>query len=553
MSRILRTDREHPVVFDQTVDVVVVGTGVAGYSTAITARKGGAEVIQLEKASHVGGTTRKAGGWIWVPDNPFMRAAGQVDEKHDFLAYIARLARPNKYSPDRDDFGLTAWQIEKLSAFYDNGAAALAQLIEWGAIRIQHGVGIPDYYAQLSENKAPTGRCMFPNKLDEPDGPIGSGEDIVNLFDRVAKEIGVDIRVNNSVRQLVLEHDIVTGVVVDTPDGESRIRATKGVVFASGGFTHNVEMRDNYLSGPLMGGCAAKANTGDFVEIAQEVGAELINMNYALMAPMVLDIAVQDAPTTTGTWRMAGDSMLWVNKYGHRVTDEKAMYHELAQVFHTWDPARAEFPNLVMIAIWDQGSEDHFTGDLIPGYHYEFGNPLIMNRPDRPHVMRANTLNELIGEIADRLETFKEATGGYALDTTFAENLEATLARFNDFASKGVDTDFHRGESPMPQFFNGPARPENPGNPTLFPISDSGPYYATLMASSSIDTNGGPRTDPEGRVLDRAGTPIEGLYGVGNCVGSPFGKAYPGAGATLGPYMTGGWATGKAVASAASH
>lgn len=73
------------------------------------------------------------------------------------------------------------------------------------------------------------------------------------------------------------------------------------------------------------------------------------------------------------------------------------------------------------------------------------------------------------------------------------------------------------------------------------------------MVSSSIDTNGGLRTDPEGRVLGRTGTPIEGLYGVGNCVGSPFSKAYPGAGATLGPYLTGGYVTGGAVASAASH
>jgi SnoaL-like domain/FAD binding domain len=54
------------VGFSNTVDAVVVGPGAAGYSAAITARKHGADVIQLEKASRVGGTTRAAGGWIWV-------------------------------------------------------------------------------------------------------------------------------------------------------------------------------------------------------------------------------------------------------------------------------------------------------------------------------------------------------------------------------------------------------------------------------------------------------------------------------------------------------
>jgi hypothetical protein len=250
---------------------------------------------------------------------------------------------------------------------------------------------------------------------------------------------------------------------------------------------------------------------------------------------------------------MAGDSMIWVNKYGRRVTDEKAMYHELAQVFHTWDPVRAEFPNLVLVAIWDQGSEDNFTGDLIPGYGYEFGNPLVMNRPDRPHVLRAGSLEELIAAIHVRLDQYKDSTGGYALDSSFAENLASTIQQFNELARKGVDTDFHRGEAPMPLFFNGPARPGNNGNPTLYPISDRGPYYATLMVPSSIDTNGGPRTDRDGRVLDRNRVPITGLYGVGNCVASPFGKAYPAAGATLGPYLTNGYVSGRTVATAEPH
>jgi hypothetical protein len=407
---------------------------------------------------------------------------------------------------------------------------------------------VPDYFAQLPENTAPEGRCMFPHRLDQPDGPIGSGQDIVGQFDRDARAAGVEVRVSHRVPRVTVDGGgAVTGVVAETPEGPRTIGARRGVVFATGGFTHNVEMRENFLSGPLLGGCAAHSNTGDFVAIAQELGCELANMNHALMAPMVLDVALADDPAATGTWRMAGDSMIWVNRYGRRVADEKAMYHELAQVFHTWDPGRAEYPNLVLTAIWDQAAQDHFSADLIPGYPYEFGNPLIMNRPDRPHVMRADTLAGLEAQVRARLDTFAGATGGYQLDAGFAEQLGQTIGRFNAVAAKGIDDDFHRGESPMPLFFNGPGRPGNTANPTLFPISGSGPYYAALMSPSSIDTKGGPRTDLDGRVLNRTGGPIRGLFGAGNCVASPFGKAYPAAGATLGPYLTSGYLVGRAL------
>ena len=43
--------------------------------------------------------------------------------------------------------------------------------------------------------------------------------------------------------------------------------------------------------------------------------------------------------------------MIYVNKEGHRVANEKLAYNEMAQVFFEWDGARAEYPNLLLIAI----------------------------------------------------------------------------------------------------------------------------------------------------------------------------------------------------------
>jgi 3-oxosteroid 1-dehydrogenase len=80
---------------------------------------------------------------------------------------------------------------------------------------------------------------------------------------------------------------------------------------------------------------------------------------------------------------------------------------------------------------------------------------------------------------------------------------------------------------------------EQPGrtNPTLWPLAEAGPYYAALVTGGTLDTKGGPQTDPDGRVLDDVGDPIPGLYGVGNRVASASAQAYWAGGATLGPII----------------
>ena len=133
------------------------------------------------------------------------------------------------------------------------------------------------------------------------------------------------------------------------------------------------------------------------------------------------------------------------------------------------------------------------------------------------------------------------STGGSILDL-FADDWASTaaqsIARFNELAATGVDADFGRGERAVQQLFNGDVK-EEPGrsNPTMWPLSDSGPYYAALVTGGTLDTKGGPRTTPDGQVLDDLGEPIPGLYGVGNCVASASGNAYWAGGATLGPIL----------------
>ena len=99
-----------------------------------------------------------------------------------------------------------------------------------------------------------------------------------------------------------------------------------------------------------------------------------------------------------------------------------------------------------------------------------------------------------------------------------------------------MDTDFHRGERAVERTMFGGILADEPDkpNPVLYPIADTGPYYATLLVAGTLDTKGGPKVDGKGRLLDDQDEPIRGLYGVGNCVASPTAAAYWAAGGTLG-------------------
>ena len=330
---------------------------------------------------------------------------------------------------------------------------------------------------------------------------------------------------------MIVDAGRVVGVEADTAAGKTaRFKARKAVIFASGGFTHDLDLRKNYLSAPVLGGCAAPTNEGDFVHIGSAVGAELRNMNYSWMCPIVLEKALNKDPTLIGTFSPSGDSMIYVDKHGNRVTNEKLAYNESAQAFFKWDPATSEYPNFVLVAIWDQRSQDHSASD-------EYGRFIVPKGTDASHVIKGKTWDELIANIGKRVRKHSRQIGNLRIADDFAKNLKATVARFNGFARKGKDLDFRRGERQVELLFNGPTAPKPGKNPTMYPISSQGPYYATLMTGGNLDTKGGPATNANGQVLDAMGKAIPGLYGAGNCVASASARAYWAGGATLGPFL----------------
>jgi succinate dehydrogenase/fumarate reductase flavoprotein subunit len=523
-------------------DFVVVGSGAAGLTAAITARRRGLTVVVLEGLDVVGGTTGRSGTWIWSPNNRWMRDLGLTDERDDAVRYMARLSFPDRYRPDVERFGLEPHEYDMLDAFYSASGAALEELAEAGALDPVVRTDAPDYFADLPEDKAPYGRVVVSRGRARPDQLTGA-EWVLDLRD-TALRLGVDLRLGHRVLDVVRSGERVAGVVGESHDGRFTVHARRGVLFATGGFTHDSELMRDHMAAPVRLGGASRGSRGDFMRIGASLGARLHNTSAAWLAPIPLEALVQDPESvTTNIFALRGDSMILVNKYGRRTVNEKLPYHELARSMLRWDSTAAEHPDLRMFMVFDRSAREHFSDGTS-------GNPIKPLDHDDPHLITGETLEELSEAIRRRvLELGPAAMGGVEIGDGFGGELARTTEEFNRNAAAGTDPVFHRGESSIELFRNGPARPGNDGNPALFPMDSTGPYFALILAPGTLDTKGGPAIDRDARVLRAAdGRPIPGLFAAGNCAGFPSGQAYWAGGATIGLAVAFGYVAALHVA-----
>ncbi len=534
------------MAFDRETDVLVVGTGGAAFSAAITARKYGARVIMLEKAPTVGGTTARSGGGFWVPNNHFLRKQGVSDTKEDALRYMARYSYPHLYNPEAPRLGLPENEFALIEAFYDNASKMAEFLRDCGAVKsVQEtnwlGKNPVDYMDHLPENKGIRGRVLYPQ---DDKGNQAWGPELIRQMKAWVDANDIAILTDHQAAK-ILKNDKgeVIGLEVKTAGGESRkFGARKAVIFGSGGYTHDPDLMLHFQRGPHFGGCAAPSNTGDFVKMAGAIGAKLGNMAGAFRSELVLEGALHNPQGIHNVFFVRGDSVIEVNKRGLRIMDEKRNYSDRAMVHFVWDPQNAEWTNMLVFMVFDQR-----TATLWQGFP-----PYPAPGWTSPYVIAGNTLDDLAGAIEARLKALSPMTGGFSLAPGFADNLKKTVARFNGFAESGKDEDFGRGDftydrewTSAPPTIQGKEWPDpRYPNLTMHPLSGEGPYHAVILGAGTLDTNGGPVVNPKSQVLDVESNPIPGLYGAGNCIAAPSANAYWGAGGTLGPALTFGYIAG---------
>lgn len=529
-----------------TADILVVGTGAAAFSAAITAKSLGASVIMLEKGDMIGGTTIRSGGGFWTPLNRHQKAAGIKDNREDALKYMARYSYSHLYNPEAENYGVPKEKFDLMTAFVDNASNMVDHMENeevFTSIMEINWLGKPqvDYQNHLPENKNIRGRILYSTG---DDGKLGYGYVLVSHFEAWAKKKEIPILPNYEVVKILTdENGKVNGLEAKTPNGNVKFHAKKGVIFGTGGYTHNAEYVLQFQRGPIFGGCSAPTCTGDFIKLGSQAGAKLGNLNGAFRAQSIFENVLENPDGSNNMFYVPGDSMFIVDKYGKRVMDEKRNYNDRGMVHFVWDPVKAEWRNMLLFMIYDERTATYWQGfPPMPQAGMEVG-----------YVLKGSTLDELADKLEERLAKLAPHTGGFRLDEHFKHNLEVTKNVFNSYAETGSDHDFHRGDmeydrewTTFPPTLPGVTWPEDMNkNYTMHPLSHEGPYYAMILSSGTLDTNGGPAINKHGQVLDHYNNPIEGLYGAGNCISSPTANAYWGGGSTIGPAMTFGYIAAK--------
>lgn len=531
-------------------EILVVGSGVGAATAALTAHGNGHAVTLIEKAGFFGGTSTKSAGVLWIPNNFTLKERGIEDRRDDCVRYQARFSYPERFNADAENLGITEHELALLEAFYDNASAAVDSLRssdslsvgEWRMFALDRPA--TDYLDHVPENKTPAGRALGPLKED---GSMGGGLELMAQLGAAIESQNIPALANHRAVQLIQDEDgRVIGVQADNNGEIVNFKASKAVIFATGGYVHNREKTDSLQPMRLYGSCAMPAAEGDFIDIAAAAGAKLGNIGGAWRTQVLLEDALVSPYLATGVFYPGGDSSLQVNKYGVRAVNENRNYNDRTEVHGLYDSSRADYPNQLMFMVYDQRTAEGFAGAY----------PIPAEPNGASYVLSGQTLAELAAAVRNRLGEISASTGGLELDSSFEENLEKTIKRFNGFAERGVDEDFHRGKNAYDtewhQVFSpmtvGTDWPKNP-NPSIcmHPLQDEGPYYAIMLAAGALDTCGGPVIDAKARVLDSLGNPIPGLYGAGNCIASPSRDAYYGAGHTLGMSMTFGYIAANAA------
>ena len=300
-------------------------------------------------------------------------------------------------------------------------------------------------------------------------------------------------------------------------DGKDiRVRARAGVVLGTGGFEWDEALVEAFLRGPMHGPVSPPNNTGDGLRMAMAHGADLANMGEAWWVPIIQipgDTFEGKPRSRSVRLERTRPRSIIVNRAGKRFLNEAGEYNSMAGPFHHLDPRHGYLNDPAWIV---------FDSQHLKRYGFLGVDP---DGPVPHWFCESRDLDEL-----------GEKTG---ID---ADGLARTLDVWNENVAHEHDPDFDRGSSAYDGYW-GDNNAATTAGKTLGPI-DTAPYYAVPVTVGAMGTKGGPRTDRDGRVLHVSGDPIPGLYAAGNAMAGATGKAYGGAGGTIGPAMVFGFRAG---------
>ncbi|MGE0717410.1 MAG: FAD-dependent oxidoreductase [Alphaproteobacteria bacterium] len=542
MTAAMRTEGE---VVD--ADVVVVGSGAAALTAALTAAVDGCRVVILEKSDKLGGTSAMSGAMTWVPANHHARAMGIEDSPEEALTYMRAVA-PAGWRETEDEL----WRAQA-----ENGPRMLEFVERHSPLRFTV-TKVPDPMSDLPGAR-PMGRLLSPEVLrrgligrygrmlrrstmpqtltyDEMvavdfyrhpirgtlrhaftyvhrwlTGTASKGNALIVGLLKGCLDRGCRIETRTRATALVTDGEggPVAGVVAETAGKRRTFRAARGVVLATGGFEWDAELLKKHFPGGIDYLSSPSTNTGDGLRMATAIGAATAHMDQANILPQP-PIPYEGRINGLPIRFHAEPDALIVDMTGRRFVSEYAFH--IGEAIDRRDPAT--------------GQPLHQPAWLVSHWPMVKRTPIVRwyKRYDGNWLVKARTVEELATKIG-----------------VPAAALADTVRRFNGFAATGRDTDHHRGEPPYEKRLADAVG-------LMAPI-DRPPYVAIRCNRSLLGTKGGLRTNERGEVLRGDGSVIAGLYCAGNVMANPVGTRSPSAvGTTIGPYMTWGHICGLSIA-----
>lgn len=438
----------------ETYDTVIIGAGCAGLACAIEAFDRGGRPVVLEKMSRPDGNAIYALGTINAVGTRFQQEQGIKDSLEDFYKDMMAV------SLQRGDPALTRYYAEHIA----DSTHWLADVV--GVKFLKIGVG-------------PYPRFGRGHRVDG--GELTGGGMLIRKLLEAVKKRGIPLRYNHKAVALLTDSKgAVTGVRVQTEEGEKAFMARGGVLVASGGYSANPEMLTQY-----MGGWAARlavrgstSTTGENITLTKPLFARLVNMDQFHAGPIVSETHANPADLLNSGYGII------VSLQGKRIIDEAATYVAKAK----------QLPQLTRenraLQIVDSDTNvlkrmvDKFT-QLNTGFH------------------KADSIAELA-----RLAGLPE------------QATVATVDEYNEALKAGK-----LGALTPPNTLKAPK-----------PIAKA-PFYAFPYEGGMTATFGGPLINTRAEVINLEGRPIPGLYAAGNAAGGLFFDDYIGGsqlgGATL--------------------
>ncbi|MCR5605265.1 MAG: flavocytochrome c [Treponema sp.] len=299
-------------------------------------------------------------------------------------------------------------------------------------------------------------------RTHRPTGGAPVGTHLVKVLNKAAIDAGAEIDLNSKVTEIISENGRAAGVKVTSEAGDYTIKAN-AVIIATGGFGANPDMVVKYK--PELAGFGTtnhKGATGDAFALVEKFNAELVQMDQIQTHPTVVP-----GKGTMITEAVRGNGAILVNREGKRFGTEMATRDVMSKDILAQTGKTAYL-------FFDQGVRESLKA--IEGY------------------VKQGLLTEgaTIAELAGKLNIP-------------AAELEATVAKYNEYQAAGEDKEFGRKGSEMPR-----------------PLA-TGPYYAVEVGPAIHHTMGGLKINTNAEVLDKNGNLIPGLFAAGEVTGGVHG------------------------------